>query len=70
MDVFPGLSVFEKKLSSIIDIARLDGAQVVLMTEPFLEKERMTESERNALKMLNFEAISRDKRWSLETALN
>jgi lysophospholipase L1-like esterase len=69
-DFFPWLIIFERNLNSIIDIAQLDGAQVVLMTEPFLVKERITANERNALIMLNVEAIGRDKRWSLETALN
>ena len=66
---FPGLGPFERNLNTIIDLVEKDGARVVLMTQPFLFKEGMTQQERAALYMLNAEAVGHGKRWGLPTAL-
>lgn len=65
---FPGLSTFTNNLQCLIDQARADGAEIVLMTQPHLLKEDMTEEERGRLHMVNTEAIGRDRRWSADTA--
>jgi len=68
-DSFPGLPSFQNKLQTIIDLARHDSTQVVLMTEAFLFKNPISDDERAALYMLNHEAIGPTKEWSLQTAI-
>ncbi|MEI6126676.1 MAG: hypothetical protein WCQ99_09020, partial [Pseudomonadota bacterium] len=41
-DVFPGVAPFERNLHTLIDLARIDGTAVVLMTQPNLYKNSMT----------------------------
>jgi lysophospholipase L1-like esterase len=65
---FPGLVSFERNLRTLIDLAQLDGTTVILMTQPSLLKDQMTEEEIAHLGMLHFEAISWDKAWSLSSA--
>ena len=65
---FPGLRPFARNLRTLVDLARLDGTRVVLMTEPNLYKEPMTPAERSRLYMLNREAVGPDRQWSLATA--
>ena len=65
---FPGLIPFEQNLNSIIDLAEIDGSKVVLMTQPNILKEKMTDEELDHLYMLNTEAVGHDKRWSLKSA--
>jgi hypothetical protein len=67
---FPGLEPFKRNLQTLIDIARLDGTKVVLMTEPYLFKTQMTPEELARLGMLNTEAIGPTKQWTLETVLS
>ena len=66
---FPGLSSYLRNLRTIAELARLDGSQVVLMTEPFLYKESMTPAELSRLTMLNYSAIGPKKQWGLRTVL-
>lgn len=65
---FPGLDPYERNIDTIIDLARLDGTEVVLMTQPSLLKEDLTPEESRAMTMVNFEAVGPDKRWSHATA--
>lgn len=67
-DIFPGLETYERNLDTIIDLARADGTEVVLMTQPCLLKEQMTPEEYQAMTMVNYEAIGPDRRWSHATA--
>lgn len=66
---FPGLEPFKRNLQNLIDIARMDNVKVILMTEPYLFKDVMSQEELAQLGMLNTEAIGPDKQWSLQTAL-
>ncbi len=68
-DEFPGLPSFERNLKAIIQLARADGTMVVLMTQPHIYKDNMSEDEQKALAMLHFEALGNGKQWSYETAL-
>ncbi len=67
-DQFPGISVYERNLRTILDLARLDGTRVALMTEPYLFKDSMTPQEMSVLRLINVEALNRQKAWSLATA--
>jgi len=69
-DNFPGIESFKKNLSTLIDYARTDGVKVVLMTQPNMFKENISEEEYRTLHMLHNEAVGPDKKWSLETAIN
>ena len=66
---FPGIEPFRRYLNALIDLARLDGTRVVLMTQPFLAKEPMSDEERAALAMVNFEAVGSGKQWTPYTAV-
>lgn len=65
---FPGLAPFERNLETLIDLARADGARVVLMTQPSLYKADITTEEKAALYMLNYEAVGPDRQWSYASA--
>jgi lysophospholipase L1-like esterase len=67
-DSFPGLESYRRNLESLIDLARLDGARVVFMTQPNLFHENMTSEEKKALIMVNVEAVGPDRQWSVATA--
>lgn len=67
-DNFPGLVPFERNLRTLIDLARTDGTQVVLMTQPHLIKNSMTPAEKSSLHMLNFKTIGPTKKWGYYTA--
>jgi len=68
-DHFPGLAPFERNLRALIDVARLDSVQVVLLTQPYLFKDTMTAEEDAELIMLHVEAVGPTKEWGLSTAL-
>jgi lysophospholipase L1-like esterase len=65
---FPGLAAYRRNLKTIIDMARVDGTEVILLTQAFLMKDDMNERERAALTMVNREAIGARKKWSAKTA--
>ena len=65
---FPGLNSFTQNLNSIIDLAEKDHVSVVLITQPNLYKEQLSEEEQNALYMVRFEAIGPDRQWGAATA--
>lgn len=67
---FPGLKAFERNLNTLITLAKSDGTKIILMTQPNLYKDYMTEKELGTLGMLNGEAIGNGKRWTSRTALN
>jgi lysophospholipase L1-like esterase len=68
-DSFPGLKPFARNLGTIVDLARLDGTQVVLMAEPNIYKESLTPKEKAALAMVNTEAVGLNERWTVNTAM-
>jgi hypothetical protein len=70
IDRFPGLASYERNIRALITLARADGTMVVLMTQPNLYKEVMSEEEMRVLGMLNTEAIGHGKKWSYGTALS
>lgn len=65
---FPGLVPFSRNLRNIIALARSEGTKVILMTEPNLYKELMTQDEIELLYMLHREAVGPRYQWSLATA--
>lgn len=65
---FPGLAPFIRNLKTLVSLARMDGATVVLMTQPYLYKERMPLAEHNLLRMLHNGATGKHKEWSTGTA--
>jgi hypothetical protein len=67
---FPGIAPFRRNLSTLIDLAALDGAQVVLMTEPNLFKDAMSPQEQAAAYLLNQAAVGADRQWAAITAKN
>jgi len=67
-DVFPGIVPFETNLRTLIDLAHKDGTTVIVMTQPNLYKDSMTDNEMASLTMLNFEAVGPTKQWSFDTA--
>ncbi len=69
-EYFPGLVSFRRNLQTLIDLARVDGVKVVLITQPYFLKERMTRAEMDSLYMLKHEAIGPSKQWDLKTALS
>ena len=66
---FRGLGAFEQNLNTVIDLAKLDGTQVILLTQPTLYKENPSQEEQEAMFMLNYEYVGEGKRWSLETVV-
>jgi hypothetical protein len=69
-DSFPGLLSFKRNLNTLIDLARMDGTKVILMTQPNLYSDSISTAGKRSLRMLNQEAIGPDKQWSYRTALN
>ncbi len=69
-DEFPGLEPFAQNLRTLIELAKIDSVQVVLVTQPYLFKETMTPEEDAALIMLHVEAVGSDKEWHRSTGLS
>jgi len=65
---FPGLKPFRSNLVALVRLAKSEGTRVVLVTQPYLVKDVLTESEKAALDMVNREAVGPTKRWSYRTA--
>jgi lysophospholipase L1-like esterase len=65
---FPGLVPFERNLQVIIQLAKADGTLVILMTQPNLYKEDISDEELKSLAMLRYEALGDGKQWSYNTA--
>lgn len=65
---FPGLAPFERNLRSLIQLGRADATTVVLMTQPGLYREDLSETEIAQLYLYQWDAVGDGKRWSLETA--
>jgi lysophospholipase L1-like esterase len=66
---FPGLKSFERNLNILISLAKEDSTKIILMTQPNIYKDSMNVNERNALHMLDNEAIGNGKKWTYKTAL-
>ncbi len=69
-DNFPGLKSFERNLKTLISLAKLDGTIVILMTQPNLYKDSMSNQEIGSLGMIHGEAIGNGKKWSVATGRN
>ncbi len=69
-DVFPGLAAYDRNIRTLIELARHDSTQVVLMSEPFLLKEQMSPEELSVVAMLKVEAINDTLVWSPQTVIN
>jgi hypothetical protein len=67
-NIFPGLVSFERNLTTISQVARIDSIPMVLMTQPNIYKNNMNAAELSQLEMLNMEAAGNGKRWSYNTA--
>ena len=65
---FRGLAAYERNLNTLMELAGLDGTDVVLMTQPNLYRQQMTEQETAALDMVHFEAVGAHFRWTPESA--
>ena len=68
LDSFPGLIPYERYLKTIIDLAKSDGTTVVLMTQPTLLKEKLSEKELSLMRMVNVETAGKVSRWSYASA--
>lgn len=67
-DFFPGLVSFERNLKTLIQLAKADSTLVILMTQPNIYKEKMSDEELEKLAMLKWEAVGNGKQWNYETA--
>ncbi|MCK4336574.1 MAG: SGNH/GDSL hydrolase family protein [Candidatus Aminicenantes bacterium] len=67
-DIFPGLVPFTRNLKTLCDLAKTDSIRIILLTQPHLYKESMSEEEKASFIMLKYEAVGPDIRWSTETA--
>jgi lysophospholipase L1-like esterase len=65
---FPGLTSFERNLTTLAQLARIDSIPIVIMTQPNIYKESMNKKELSQLEMLNMEAAGNGKRWTYNTA--
>ncbi|MGD9971961.1 MAG: SGNH/GDSL hydrolase family protein [Desulfatirhabdiaceae bacterium] len=65
---FPGLASFQQNINTLIDLAILDSTAVMMMTQPNLYKDVMTDQEIESLEMLHYEAIGERYQWSLKNA--
>src|SRR4030042_6026680 len=68
LNSFPGLASYKHNIQTIIDLARLDGTTVVLMTQPTLIKENLSPEEKPLLHMVNVETVGKNSRWSYASA--
>lgn len=66
---FPGLEPFTRNLRTLIDLARVDGAIVVFVTQPHLYKEHMPPAELPVLRMLRNGGTGEQREWSPETMM-
>jgi hypothetical protein len=66
----PGLEVYRQKLTSLVEMIKNDGAVPVLMTEPYLYRNDLTQSEQETLTMLRTTSIGASKNWSLAAAVD
>ena len=65
---FPGLEAYREKIKSLVEVIRNDGATPILMTEPYLYRQNLTEAEQATLTMLRTTSIGPGKNWSLNAA--
>jgi hypothetical protein len=67
-DSFPGLVSFTRNINTLIDLASMDSIKVILMTQPNIFSENMDEQSKNVCRMINYEAVGKDKKWGFQTA--
>lgn len=66
---FPGEAVFRRNLTTLIELARLDGTRVILMSQPTLLHDGMDARMRGVCTMVTREAVGSTKQWSFATAI-
>lgn len=69
-DSFPGLSSFTRNLRTLLELARLDSTQVILLSQPNLLTEEMNQQAREACVMVRREAVGPGKQWSFDAAIS
>jgi hypothetical protein len=62
----PGLGAYARNIETLIDIAQVDGTQVVLATQPSVYRQGLPAEESWRLSMLNFEGIGPMDRWTIQ----
>jgi hypothetical protein len=68
-DTFPGVVPFTRNLKTLIQLARLDSTQVILLSQPNLFSEKMGEEAKRVCSMVNKEAVGPGQQWDFETAI-
>lgn len=66
-DSFPGLLSFERNINSLIDLARVDNVKFILLTQPNIYSENMSDELKRKCIMINFEAVGKYKQWDFQT---
>lgn len=66
----PGLESFSRNVRTLMEIAALDGTSVVLMSEPSLFKNEMSQDELKALHLINYESVGATRRWAPAAGLD
>jgi lysophospholipase L1-like esterase len=69
-DKFPGLQSFQRNLTTLSQLSKVDSIPMVIMTQPNIYKDKMSKKELLQLEMLNMEAAGNGKKWTYNTALN
>lgn len=66
-DSFPGLEAYDRNINTLIDLAGLDSTRVVLMTQPNIYSDSMSEDLYRVCVTVNYEGVGEDKMWSYRT---
>lgn len=66
---FPGEAAFRRNLTTLIELARLDGTSVILMSQPTLLHDGMDAEMHGVCSMVTREAVGSDKQWSFPAAI-
>lgn len=67
-DSFPGLVPFTRNINTLIDLALMDSAKIILMTQPNILTDYMEEEVKKVCQMVNYEAVGEEKQWGYHTA--
>lgn len=68
-DTFPGVVPFTRNLKTLIELARLDSTQVILLSQPNLFSEEMGDEAKRVCSMVNKEAVGPGQQWDFATAI-
>lgn len=67
---FPGLESFTRNINTLIELAKLDSVNLILMTQPNILSNDMDDQIKQVCNMVNFEAVGKKSRWDYSTAHN